>query len=220
MQQAMTSSEILAAWESGARRVPLDRALAILRASCASECDPADLPLAERDRLLLELRAATFGSMLPVRATCPDCNADMEADLDARAIAAMLPRDSGSESVRAMTSRDLAAVTQAPCGDIMALLRKRLASKEKADPDALDAAIESEAAASEVLAELICAACGGRWSEFLDVPACIWLEVERAAAGILSDIGRLAAAFGWTEGEVLALRPERRCAYLAMLAPS
>src|SRR5690606_25623889 len=77
MQYRLTAPSILAAWEHGAGRLPLDRAIAILwAASTCDDVDPADLPLAERDRRLLAIRAATFGPTIPARATCPECNAE------------------------------------------------------------------------------------------------------------------------------------------------
>ena len=42
-------------------------------AGAAGEGHPADLPLAERDRRLLSIRADTFGRLLSLLATCPKC---------------------------------------------------------------------------------------------------------------------------------------------------
>jgi hypothetical protein len=50
----------------------------------------------------------------------------------------------------------------------------------------------------------------------LDAAALTWAQVRAAAGRLLGDIADLAAAFGWTEAEVLALPERRRAAYLEL----
>ena len=220
MQYRLTASAILAAWETGASRRPLDRAMAILWAAGAgSDGDPADLPLAERDRRLLAIRASTFGTTLPARAVCPDCGAELEMDLDVSGLTAALPplkqRD---QMLRPLTSRDLAAVTGLPPVAVMPELRARLAITEvTSDAEALDRRIEEEAGAAELTTRIRCTECGTEWQETLDVAAHVWAEVEVSALQLLSEVAEIAAAFSWSELEILALSPARRSAYLALM---
>lgn len=212
MPSHLSASRLLAAWEIGAARRPMDRALAVLWAADAD--DPADLPLPERDRRLLAIRAETFGPSMPGRASCPGCGAELEMDLDALALADALPSGT-DQDLRPLTSRDLAAA--AGTSDIAATLRQRIAGPDL-DGDAAamaDRMIAEAAERAELGIRLTCAGCGAEWTEVLDVPAFVWAEVEAAAVSLLAEVADLAAAYGWDERDILALSPARRLAYLA-----
>lgn len=223
MRSRLTASGILSAWEIGAARRPLDRALAILWAAGACRVgDAADLDLGERDRRLLEIRAETFGPSIPARATCPDCAAELEMDLDAQGLAETLPvparpAAAPTDEPRPLTSRDLAAVSMVPPEDVAETLRRRLCGRvvEGGDPKALDRRIEAMARAAELTTRITCAQCGTIWSETLDVAAHVWADVETAALGLLGDVAEIASAYGWSERDILSLSPMRRRAYLA-----
>lgn len=229
MQYQLFASGILAAWEAGAPRHPLDRSLAILWAANAAE-DPADWTLWERDRRLLKLREETFGTWLPAQATCPACEAELEMDLDVGALAEHLrPADSSSAALLPLTSRDLAAAAAVAPEARATVLRERLhADGTAADTEGdgtragvgdalLDARIEAAARASELTTQLTCPDCGHIWSEVLDVTDHVWADVESAALGLLHDVARLADRFGWAEADILAMSPARRRAYLSMV---
>lgn len=218
MHDRLDASGILTAWETGAARRPLDRALAILWAAGSGD-DPADLPLAERDRRLLALRAATFGADLPVLTTCPDCGATLEMQLDARALAETLPTDSragpaAGRLTRPITSRDLAAIAGLDGAARDLALRARLACTAQAPAADLDHEIEAAATAAELTTRITCTECSGEWAATLDVAAHLWADVEAAALRLLAEVADLAACFGWAEAEILALSPARRAAYL------
>lgn len=217
MQHQLSLSGVLAAWETGAARRPLDRALAVLWAAGAGGPDPAGLALTERDRRLLAIRAGSFGPTLEAVAACPGCGAEMEMTLDARALAAALPEgddDAAGISIRPLTSRDLAAVAGLDAAEATAALRRRLAGKE-APPGEVDRRIEAAAEAAELRARIACAACGAEWTETLDVAEHVWAAVETAALRLLGEVAELAAAYGWSEAEILGLGPARRAAYLS-----
>lgn len=227
MQYRLTAPSILAAWEHGAGRLPLDRAMAILwAASTRDDVDPADLPLAERDRRLLAIRAATFGPTIPARATCPECNAELEMELDAQDLGEALAQ-SGTQALtndgetgqmlRPLTSRDVAAVVDVPAERLAAALRARLTGREidGDDAEAVDRRIEAQAAAAELSTRLTCSECGAAWSETLDVVAHVWSDIETTALRLLGEVAELAAAFGWSEDAILSLSPARRMTYLA-----
>ncbi|HEY0035838.1 MAG TPA: hypothetical protein VGB66_04075, partial [Longimicrobium sp.] len=80
----LDSAALLAAWEAGRVLHPLDRALALLAAADpgARRGTLAALPLAERDRRLLALRAPGDGE-LAVYVECPGCAERLELSLDA-----------------------------------------------------------------------------------------------------------------------------------------
>ena len=218
MEYRLAANDILAAWEAGMARRPLDRAIAILWAANAPENgDAADLPIAERDRLLLSIRARTFGSALPARATCPDCGAELEMDLDIDRLIEAIPSPNRPDAIlRPLTSRDLAAVSGLPADQLAPALRVRLTGRELggAEAEELDRRIEQAAEDIELRTRLTCSECGADWVETLDIVAHVWTDFETAAMTLLGNVAELASAFGWSEQAILSLSPARRMAYL------
>ncbi|RCV89163.1 hypothetical protein [Billgrantia montanilacus] len=218
MEHRLAASGILAAWETGVMRRPLDRAMAILWAAGAHENgDPADLPIAERDRLLLSIRADAFGPTLPARTACPDCGTELEMELDVNSLCEILPpANAGDGTLRPLTSRDLAAVCGVSPDKLASALRARLSVRQVvgAEAEALDRRIAEEASAAELTIRITCSECGAHWSETLDVATHVWAEIEAAALGLLSEVSELAAAFGWSQRDILSLSPARRMIYL------
>ena len=223
MTGALTSEAIVRAWEAGARRSPLDRAMAVLWA--AEDGDAADLPLAERDRRLLAVREATFGSHLTSVARCPDCGELVEVTLAAGELARLLVSPGVDEvevggravSVRPLTSRDLAAAAGALEAEVPGILRARLTGAVELPPEEagrIDALIEEREAAGELTCGLACVECGTEWSEHLDVAAHVWAEVDAAGRRLLREVAEVAAAFGWSEAAIMAMSETRRAAYL------
>lgn len=226
MAQHLTPSAILEAWEIGTNRRPLDRALALLWASGASD-DPASLPLADRDRALMHLHTATFGREIEVQAVCPSCQEMLEFSLDPTELVGGLPtltnetigKGEAQVTLRALTSRDLAAVADLPPEEVPAAMRARATGLDAVPPDIaakVDARLDAREAEGELHTKLRCPACSRSWTETLDFVALIWPEVDAAARQLLGDVADLARAFGWTERDVLALSPARRQAYLRL----
>ncbi|MEX0348073.1 MAG: hypothetical protein AB3N15_01525 [Paracoccaceae bacterium] len=214
MQDRLSATGLLAAWEAGANRRPLDRALAILWAAGAGGEDPAGLSLAERDRRLLALRRRCFGPVLHGRTSCPGCGAELETEIEADQLIDALPVGTG-ETPRALNSRDLAAVADLPAERVASALSARLAPGEEPS-EALDRQVEAQASAVVLKTDLTCADCGTSWSEVLDVVDHVWASVEQAATGLLREVAELAMRYGWSEAEILALSPARRSAYLSL----
>lgn len=225
MTGALTADRIVAAWEIGAPRAPLDRAIAMLWASGVTE-GAEDLPIADRDRHLLHLRLSTFGPTLNAVAHCPDCKTVVDVALDANdLVTALVAPDIEIVDVagtpvhlRPMTSRDLAAAARVDTGDIPAFLRRRLtdAAGDLADRDArnLEARIEARETEAGLMIALTCPDCAQTWSEPLDVAAHVWAEIETAAQNALCDVAEIAAAFGWSESAIFAMSGTRRATYL------
>jgi hypothetical protein len=87
---------------------------------------------------------------------------------------------------------------------------------------------EREAAVAEALdrvdpdleprLDVACPACGHAWTASLDIAGYVWTEVLAGARRIADEVAGLAAAYGWSEGDVLALSPWRRRLYLDLAA--
>lgn len=224
MGEGLSAEAMVAAWEAGYRRGPLDRALVLLWAGGAGE-GAADLPLAERDRTLLALREAAFGPRLDCLAACPGCGARVEVSVDAGTLAGALPLPASGAvmlggravALRALTSRDLAAAQGVAPEALPAFLRRRLVpDADETEFAALEAEIEVQAEAAEMRLALTCPDCRAAWHDVFDVAAHLWAEVEAAALRTLAEVAELARAYGWTERDVLALSPVRRAVYLSL----
>src|SRR5262249_37906247 len=94
----LTTEELLSVWERGAGLSSLDRAQLILNAAreSASDPDPSQLPLGERDGRLLTLREWTFGSKVTALTSCKKCNENLQLTFhvsDLRIPAELPPRE-------------------------------------------------------------------------------------------------------------------------------
>jgi hypothetical protein len=236
----LDSAALLAAWEAGRVLHPLDRALAVLAAADpgARRGTLAALPLAERDRRLLALRAQEGGE-LAVYVECPGCAERLELSLNADQLvpgeeippgAAWEARGGGvAMRFRLPDSRDMAAAAAcASVDDARRLLAARCVA-EAADAggaavdelpdealDALAARMEEVAPGTDVSLALACPACGTAWEAPLDVPGFVWTEVGARARRLLREVAALARAYHWSEAEILALPAPRRRAYLEL----
>ncbi len=83
--------------------------------------------------------------------------------------------------------------------------------------EALAAAMAERDPQAEVELRLACAACGRRWSAFLDIGEFFWTELAALADRLFRDVHALARAYGWREADILALSSARRRAYVEML---
>lgn len=70
--------------------------------------------------------------------------------------------------------------------------------------------------AAHIRLQLHCPDCAQDWSAPLAPAPLLWQELRGQAEQLLSEIGQLARAFGWSEEQVLSLSPRRRQAYLQL----
>jgi hypothetical protein len=85
--------------------------------------------------------------------------------------------------------------------------------------DVVDAAVACMAEAdpqADVRLAVTCPSCGATWEVPFDPGSFLWSEVEAWARRTVLEVHQLAAAYGWTEADVLALGPRRRQAYLEL----
>lgn len=200
--------------------------------------DVEELPLFERDRLLLEMRALSFGPTLEATALCPACGATLEFTTSTAAVIRDLESQREQRSfewtedgtqlcLRAATTRDLfrsldaGSIDAAEDAVLMGCLR---VGEKPADETALRrwpsvrAHFERMHAATLVSFRLACSQCGDQFTLDFDVPRFVWLEIRHAARRLLSDVHVLASHYGWNEREIVTMSPQRRAAYLEMLS--
>lgn len=233
--------EMLGLWERGHSLHPLDRALLAIEAGFP-ETRPdntADWPLGRRNRALAQLRCLCFGPRFGGWAQCRQCPERLEFELDGEALADGPPSREGQPIIvngwafRLPTSRDLAAIAGERDQDAAA---RRLAERcrvdlgpEPASPasagiewsDADLDAVGEQLALADPLAEIVihfdCPVCGVSFDESLDLSAFLWAELEGQAKRLLYDVHTLAAAYSWSEAEILSLSATRREFYLGMV---
>jgi hypothetical protein len=231
--RALGPTDILALWERGARRHALDRS-ALLCAWARPDWPAetiADRPLGRVTAALMQLREASFGARIECHVDCEHCGARLQLLLRTSDLLQPEPPETpevavAGRRVRAPALRDLAAVAHeldaeraarhllACCtlhgdGDSAAMSNDALREVE----DALEA-IDPNA---DLALGVHCEACGARSTAQLDAGSLLWDEIDARARALLAEVHTLASAYGWTEGEILALGAARRASYLAMV---
>jgi len=233
--RAPTPSELLAAWERGAKRTPAERGVELL-ALAGPDTQPGELAaltVGERDRRLLDLRTILFGHTLDGLDRCPECDEPasfsvrVEALRSAPAPAAdewfELGADGFELRFRLPTGADLAAISRerdttsarARLLELCVLEANRDGAELRVEslPEGVTEALASSMAEADpqgdVELELECPACGHAWRAGFDVASFLWSEVDAWSRRTLDDVHVLASAYGWSEHEILALGPRR-----------
>jgi hypothetical protein len=239
---APTASELLAVWERCAARTPAERARELL--ALASPDEPAAglgaLTAGECDGRLLDLRERLFGPKLEGAGRCGRCGEAVEFTVrtDEVRVRGSEPRSPGLLAVdgyelrfRLPTADDLAAASlehDVPAArralvELCVLAARRngdeaeLASLPEPVLEALAERMATADPQADVELALSCPACGYEWSAGLDPGAFVWSELDAWTRRTLHDVHVLAAAYGWSEAEILALGP-RRHVYLELAA--
>jgi len=239
------AEELLDAWEAGLNQPPLQRALILLTAALpgtSAEMVGA-MTLGERDRRLLRLREDLFGQRLDNMAECPDCGERVEWENRTQDfLAAAEPPAPATESFelqtggctlhfRLPTSLDIMAVIDEGGGnnaELTLLSRCVLEARQAERPCDFDdipqealQALGSRLGALDPLAdlrmELSCPACDHEWVVAFDIAGFLCEEIDHWAGRMLRTVSELAAAFGWSEREILQISPLRRQLYLGMI---
>jgi hypothetical protein len=240
---ALSTAELLAAWENAIGRPPLEQSLRLLSAWLDQPAPVlARLNLGRRDAHLLQLRAAIFGSQLRSLAQCVACGECLEFVLDVAELR-KVAHAAGDEKLcvsldgyevvfRLPNTLDLRELR--PDADLETnrrlLLERSLLEAHHADcivtagqlPEPVVSAICERMVEADPLAEVQiaigCPGCGHRWMAHLDIGVYLWRELDAWARRILSEVHVLASAYGWSEDQILRLTPARRQFYLNLTA--
>lgn len=234
--------DILATWELAERQHPLDRALTLLASAAPGESRAtlADLPLAERDRRLWNLREELFGGQIEAQVKCPHCAHSLTFECRVADLRSAAPKTENAWAAiahagrtlhfRLPSSRDLAAVAELRDP---ANARQQLALRCLVEPALLSEVDLENFFSTERLADLgrqmtqlhpqaetrlhfTCPECEKAWSDVLDVADFLWTELAAKARQLLLEVDALARVYGWNESEILRLSPTRRAAYLKL----
>ena len=236
-------NELMERWERAQALPTVERPLALLATvdDAAAWAEWERMPLGRRDAQLLALREQTFGPELQCLADCPRCQTPVEFSVPARELQLppanddlplSLTRAGLTLAFRLPNTTDLAAAAteRDPAAARRRLFTRCLLSATREDgaavaPDAVpddlvhaagERMAEADAQADVVFA-LRCPQCGGAWEASFDVTAFFWQELQTWARRLLREVHELASAYGWSQGEILALSPARRHAYLELI---
>lgn len=237
--QALFGERLLTACEQAQGEHALLQAITLL-AAALPECDRTELlqlPITQRNRLLLQLRQLSFGPVLDGYADCTRCGAAMEFSLlvadaltgmdETQATTSVEWTDHGiALHLRQATTADLLVSIDAPTTEQAEaqLISRCLGLKELIDDAAEVISLPSARvrfeqihAASELHCTLRCPHCLEEATWDLDVTHYVWQEVRHAAHRLLTDIHTLALHYGWSESDIAKLSQPRRDAYLELL---
>jgi hypothetical protein len=200
----------------------------------AGALDPDGRSLARRDAALLQLHRERFGQTLRCAAQCPGCGVALELELPVeQLIPASVPetdlriRTQGFEvDYRLPTGEDIASVN-----DERALAERCvIAARVVADGSPISASALPAGALADMqdamavlhpagglCLQVTCAECGACWDADLDVAMFVAARAWVDAMRVVGEVHELAAAYGWTEAEVLAVPRARRRRYLDLV---
>jgi hypothetical protein len=231
------SETLIDLWDRALDAPRVDRALDALVIGLKLErAEVEALPIGRRDELLFDLRGHLFGEHFDAVTTCPSCGELIEAGFDAGDLHTVSPRtvttttEVGEWTVswRLPTSADLRAVARCPDLDaaraalVDSCVLGASCGGEPVDevPNSVLAHVADDMAradpGAEISFELLCPSCEHMWNELFDIAEFFWSEVDSAAERLLEDVGTLAAAYGWSERDILGMGPARRERYLEL----
>ncbi len=200
----------------------------------------AALPVGRLDARLLDLRRRLFGEGMEALAHCPACGLTFELTFSVADVKAARPPGAvhrvahGGWAIdfRLPDSRDMHAAAKSGGVDearrvlirrcVMNVTRRSRRRPVDEVPEELIEQMEEVMAGADPQADfrlkLRCPSCQVAWDADLDVGAFVTAEVSAGALRLLRDVHRLAAAYGWSDAEVLNLAPYRRRAYLELVS--
>jgi hypothetical protein len=233
-----SASEILSVWERGLRQSPGERALTLLALADQTLEEPRSLSAGRRDALLLDIRRRLFGDDVEGVVACADCAEPLDVTLSVTDLLAdnridvptstFIELDGWRIAFRVPTAEDLASLRLVtdPREALSRLMQRCVIEADRdgiaTDIDAIEPAVaealnEALAAADpggETVLAVVCPACGAPNRAIFDSPSFVWSETQVLARSTLLEVHDLASAYGWSEPEILALRPARRRFYL------
>jgi len=234
---------LLDAWERGLTEAPQQKLLTLLSAFLPDRAPEAiaEIPVGRRDAILLDIFEGLFGRHLAAVTSCPDCGAELEAEIAIADIRVGAPKEGATiktlsaaghrVSYRLVTTGDLLAIPESatPADARRILLGRCVSQAHNEQGSIVDSAALPEPVASALSARMAkldpqanvslsmaCPACGNVFAELLDVAHFVLRHLNAWAIRLLRDIHGLASAYGWNEGETMSLSPVRRQLYLEM----
>ena len=224
-------------WERGAARSLTERGL-LLMEFALPESGPEErsgLSIGHRDSCLIDLRRRLFGSAVETASACTGCGAAIAIDFDVDNVRAphaapgtIVELNIGDRRLRFRlpNSTDLLAIEEEsdPVGAERRLLERCLyeeqagdSARAQAEAERISKALADADPQAELILGIACPDCGAVADARFDIVLHLWSEIEDWVCGLLEDVGRLAARYGWSERDILAMTHARRQVYLDLI---
>lgn len=239
LKPSLDAATLLSLWEEGVALRPAERALSLLGAAFpqVSVEEWRQASIGSRDDALLLLREALFGGTLDAAAWCSGCEDQLELSFQAEEIRGSAPAqvhdlrielDGYEVRSRLPTSADLLEMAGEEHSSVEMLLARcievaRLAGRDVGATE-LPPSVVAEVIAgmeradplADIQVELVCPTCGQGMSVAFDIVSFLWSEIEDWAERVCLEVHWIAAAYGWSERDILAMSAQRRALYLEM----
>jgi hypothetical protein len=242
--RSLTANDAIRVWEAGQRQQPAERAVTVLSAAFPQESkeELRRLTLGRCNARLLEVRSQVFGPELNGFSECANCGERLEFTLNSEALRFAEPVEPPANEYdlecdgygvrfRLLQIEDLNVAGQ---GDDLIVARNRLIERcilaaRRGDQDVPVAKLPEAVIAhlgerlaeldsgAEVVIELSCPVCDSKYRLPFDVASFFHIEIDAQARRLLREVHTLARAYGWHEGEILAMSARRRQSYIEML---
>ena len=166
---------------------------------------------------------------------CSRCGEDLEIGLDLSDFDQSAPGQTGPLNAedcvvewRLPTAGDVAAINSNVSATDQALMQRCVSVVTRAgDPvpvadwppsltDVLSDTVLAVDPLTDLSLALSCPCCNHAWDVGVDVGSFLWTEIDVLARRLVTEVHRLAAKYGWSEAEILAMSAARRAAYLRM----
>lgn len=232
---------MLAIWEVGHGQSLTRRGIALLGAAVGDTpmAELARLSIGQRDSALLTLHEALFGREVRCWMPCAACGAAIEVAFDTVDVRAPVATDAAFEvkagdlsiRTRPADSFDLLAIENeidTAVAERRLLERCIVAAHRRGRPvaaaDVPDTAIAAVGAAmtladpqAEILLDIACVECATATLAPFDIVGQTWARLDQWARAMLAAVDQIAARYGWSEAEILALSAARRQSYLDLI---
>ncbi len=235
----LSTSDLLRIWEQAASQPPARRSFLLLAGATGDLRWTAALSIGQRDRGLMLLRRELFGDRVEGLTQCPQCQSRVEMRF---AVSQIVQQAIAMETAPLKVNGYEVQWRLPTCGDLAELadetspnrLRQRLLERclvavqhqqqsiglPDCPPELIDVVCQAMASADplgDVQLDVTCPDCSLAWNAGFDIGAFLWREIDAWARRLLSDIYRLASAFGWSEAEILTMSNRRRRIYLDLV---
>ena len=227
----LSAEQLFALWEPSSAAPAHRRLEPLVAALFPDEAIERDT-LGARNRRLLALHEQLSGAPIEARLRCGECGTDNAFEVPAAdTLACPVPDRSARVAIRSggrrLTFRlplmaDLAAAAGDGADPLGLIVERCRTGGEGPVPAAvverLSARFEALDPAARIVVDLGCAECGSPLRASVDLAEFVAAAAQRLADRLQREIHVLAGAYGWSEGAILALPPERRRRYVAMIA--
>jgi hypothetical protein len=233
----LSSTTLIDLWDRGLDAPPVERAIDLLAGGLGRDPDQLErLSIGRRDQLLLDLRALIVGERVDAVTNCPSCGDAAEVGFGLDDVRVRSPEEGAATTEaggylvtwRLPASADLREIGDREIGGAREQLLDRcvLGARREGEPvervprDVLARVVEDMGRAdpgAELQLGLECPSCGHAWWALFDPAEFLWIEIDACARGLLEEVGTLAAAYGWSERDILGMGASRRERYLELV---